>query len=74
VKPIPNITDEAAMLLRGKQSAIASARKDAAETLRDACTHVQTAAWDELPKHAKEARDAADRLLTLAAMWDEVGA
>ena len=74
MKPLPNITDDAAMIQRGKLSAIGTARKDAAEALRDACTLVQAAEWSELTHHARTARDAADRLLTLAAMWDEVKA
>lgn len=74
MKPLPNISDEAAMIHRGKMSAISTARKDAAEVLRDATTLVQAAEWSELPHHARTARDAAERLLTLAAMWGEVRA
>lgn len=72
MKPLPNINDEAAMLLRGKRSAIGSARNEAAEALRDACTFIQGADWDALQVHAEQAKNAADRLLTLAAMWEEL--
>jgi hypothetical protein len=72
MKPLPNINDEAAMLERGKRSALASARNDAAETLRDACTAVQSANWDQLQSAAELALAASARLLTLSAMWAEL--
>ncbi len=72
MKPLPNINDEAAMLERGKRSALHAARQDAAQALRDASTLVQGAEWHELRGHAEAARQAAERLLTLAAMWGEV--
>jgi hypothetical protein len=72
MKPLPDLDNEAAMLKRGRLSVIASARKDAAETLRDAYTLMQSNDWADLATHARVARDAADRLVTLAAMWDEV--
>lgn len=72
MRALPDIHDEQAMLLRGRQSALGSARKEAAEALRDACTMVQGADWDHLGKHAEDALKAADRLKTLAAMWGEL--
>jgi hypothetical protein len=72
MKPLPNINDEAAMLERGKRSALASARNDAAEALRDACTAVQSANWNELQAVAELAVAASARLLTLSAMWTEL--
>ena len=72
MKPLPNINDEAAMLLRGKRSVIASSRNEAAEALRDACVSVQSADWSDLRQSAEQAKAAADRLMTLAAMWDEL--
>lgn len=60
------------MIMRGKRSAIASARNEAVETLRDQLVAVQSADWGTLADQARKARDAADRLVTLAAMWDEV--
>jgi len=74
MKPLPNINDEAAMLARGKRSAMHAARIDAAEALRDANTLVQGAEWHELQSAAEKARSAAERLLTLAAMWQELEA
>lgn len=72
MKPLPDLDNEAAMLKRGRLSSIASARKEAAETLRDAYTLMQSNDWADLAAHARVARDASDRLVTLAAMWDEV--
>ena len=72
MKPLPDFGDEAAMLKRGRLSAIYSARKDASEALRDAYTLMQSHDWSEMADHARVARDAADRLITLAAMLDEV--
>ena len=74
MKPLPNISDEAAMLLRGKQSAIGSARNDAAAALRDACTSVQGADWAGLVAAADEAIKAAERLKTVSALWHELHA
>jgi len=72
MRALPNLDDEAAMLKRGRLSVIISARKEAAETLRDAHTFMQSNDWADWATHARVARDAADRLITLAAMWEEV--
>ncbi len=74
MKPPPDLTDDELMLKRGKISTLYSARKDATECLRDAYTAMQAAQWSELHTHASNAREAAERLATLAAMWDEVTA
>ena len=72
MNPLPNLNDEAAMLARGKRSALASARNEAAEALRDACTRLQGATWQDLAEAAEDARQASERLKTLAAMWNEL--
>lgn len=72
MKPLPNLSDDAAMLLRGKRSALGSARNDAAQTLRDASTLAQGADWERLPAVADDAIAAAERLKTLSAMWGEL--
>jgi hypothetical protein len=72
MRALPDITDEPAMLLRGRRSALGSARNEAAEALRDATTMCQSADWNQLAQHADKAAQAADRLKTLAAMWDEL--
>ena len=72
MRPLPELNDEAAMLLRGKRSALGSARNDAAEALRDACTAVQSADWPLLRAAAERSSAASERLLTLAALWEEI--
>jgi hypothetical protein len=77
MKPPPDLNDEAAMLKRGRVSALYSARKEAIELLRDAFTAMQQGGGEfgpALALNARIARDAADRLLTLAAMWHETTA
>lgn len=73
MKPPPDLADEAAMLRRGRSSALFSARKEAIDILRDAHTALQSGEFGPaLALNARIARNAADRLLTLAAMWDEM--
>jgi len=72
MRPLPDLAAEADMIERGRRSALAQARREAIETLRDAYTMIQTADWDSLAAHAAAAREASDRLVTLAAMWEEL--
>ena len=72
MKPLPRLDDEAAMLTRGKRSALGSARNDAAEALRDAVVGVQSADWAELRAAVDRLTAPAERLRTLAAMWGEL--
>lgn len=72
MKPLPNINDEPAMLKRGKLSAIASARNDAFNELRDAVTLIQSAQGHDIEPLVNRVKAAVDRVATLAAMWDEV--
>ncbi len=72
MRPLPDLNDEAAMLKRGKQSALGTARNDAAEALRDAAVAVQSADWPELHDTAERASKAAERLKTIASMWNEL--
>ena len=72
MKPLPNLNDEAAMLMRGKRSALGSARNDAAEALRDACTRLQACEYFAIEQHAAEANAALVRLLTIAKAWSEL--
>lgn len=73
MKPPPDLNDEAAMLKRGRASALYSARKDALELLRDSFTAMQGDGefGPALALNARIARDAAERLITLSVMWDE---
>ena len=70
MKPLPDVNDEAAMILRGKRSAIGAARKEAVETLRDMLTFMQSDQWNRA--HVEAANKATERLLTLQAMWEEL--
>jgi hypothetical protein len=72
MKPIPNISDDAAMALRGRRSALSAARNECASLIRDQCTFLQSCDWDEIPKHVPDLKDYADRLMTLHAMWNEL--
>jgi len=72
MKPLPNLNDEEAMLLRGRRSALASARNEAAEALRDACTLIQGADFDEVGKLAAEVMEIAERLRVIATKWGEL--
>ena len=72
MRPLPDINDEAAMLQRGKRSALAAARTEATKGLRDAYTMADGAEWELLEDAARVCRDYSDRLMTLAAMWREV--
>ena len=74
MKPIPDINNQDAMVKRGQMSALGSARNDATEELRDALSTVNSATWEQLHGEAVKARAAAERLLTLSAMWQEVTA
>lgn len=73
MKPIPDVDDDAQMLRRGKASALYSARNDATECLRDALVAVQSADWPDLSARADVALRAADRLKTLALLWETSG-
>jgi Arc/MetJ family transcription regulator len=71
LRPLPDLTDDAAMAKLGRMSAIGSARNAAANALRDANTAVQTADWGDLAAAADAAIQAAERIKTVAAMWSE---
>lgn len=74
MKPVPDLGNEAEMMKRGRISSLYSARKEALEILRDAFTAMQSGPdfGKQLETNAQIAKDAADRLLILSAMWNEV--
>ena len=72
MKPLPRLDDDAAMLLRGKRSALGSARNEAAEAARDCITRLQGCDWSDIRMWADEAQAALERLKTLAAMWGDL--
>jgi len=72
MRPLPDLTNEAAMLLRGKRSAVGAAKNEALQEMRDACTYCQSADWKDLDACAERAIEAARRLQVVATMWDEI--
>lgn len=74
MKPLPNLADDTAMLLAGKRSALAKARREATEALRDSYTGMQSASWQTMMDLSRKATAASERLSTLAAIWDELEA
>jgi hypothetical protein len=68
MRALPNLEDEAAMLRRGRAAALISARNDALECLRDACTRMQSVPLASIDEHATAAEMATARLRLLAQM------
>jgi hypothetical protein len=73
MKALPDLTNGPAMIKRGQMSAIGSARAEAQAALRDASTHCQSCDWAGLAQFADDAIAAAERLKTVAALWQEFG-
>ena len=72
MRPLPNLSDEAAMIKRGRRSAVMSARNEGCEAIRDAAVRCQTAmAPADLVMHAREAIEAANRLIAVATLMEE---
>jgi hypothetical protein len=71
VKPLPNLDDTAAMLLRGKRSALAAARNEAESELRDAFTCLQ-GDWDGYAQRLSKVKECVTRLDTVCILWDSV--
>lgn len=72
MKPIPDVDNVEAMAAWGRRSALMSARKEAAEALRDASTFVQSADMTEVAKPAQDAIKAAERLIEIAGIWEQL--
>ena len=72
MKPLPNLQDDEAMAARGRRSSLASARNEAAEALRDACTHIQSTDINELLQPAVEVKVIAERLIKIAELWQSL--
>lgn len=72
MKPLPALDNEAAMLRKGRESAIWTARREAMETLRDAYTAAQSDDWTQLGVSMSTVKEAAERLMLLSVMWDEL--
>lgn len=69
MKPLPDLTDEAAMLLRGRLSTLGKERSETMIALRDAYTLLDGCGWAEVASRTQVVRVHADRLLELAALW-----
>ncbi len=65
MRALPNLEDEAAMLRRGRAAALISARNDALECLRDACTRMQSVPLASIEEHAEAAQAAILQLRAL---------
>ncbi len=74
MKPLPNLDDEAAMLLRGRRSALAAARNEAESELRDAYTLMTGADWTEYRPRLLKVKEAVQRLDTIITLWEGVHA
>lgn len=72
MKPLPDLTDEAAMLLRGRRSALAAARSDAMIELRDAYTSLDGCEWSDATARLARVKAAVTRLDTVLILWDGV--
>ena len=72
MKPLPNLEDHAAMLQRGKRSALAAARNEATIELRDAYTLMESCEWSELAERLARVMAAVHRLDTLSILWESV--
>lgn len=72
MKPLPPLDNAEAMAAWGRRSALLSARKDAAESLRDACVLCQSAEMHELPTYTARCIAAAQRLADVSALWAQM--
>ena len=69
MKKLPDLTDEAAMIDRGRHSVLMSARNDACEELRNIFVSVQSLPMDQIAHHADGLRAVAERLTEIEALW-----
>jgi hypothetical protein len=53
MKPLPDLSDDAAMAARGRRSALMAARKDALDELRDTYTRLQACAPEEMKEQLR---------------------
>ena len=72
MKPLPRLEDEAAMLERGRRSALAATRNDAEAALRDAYTALTAADWPELAGSLAKVDACVARLHWVAEQWQKL--
>tara|TARA_R110000868_G_scaffold325531_2_gene586332 strand:+ start:1390 stop:1650 length:261 start_codon:yes stop_codon:yes gene_type:complete len=69
MKPLPDLTDEAAMLLRGRLSTLGKERSDTMIALRDAYTALDGCAWDDVVVKSRAVMSLSERMSVIALMW-----
>lgn len=72
MKPLPDIDDSDAMMLRGKRSALYEARRETLEAMRDAYTVLSGADWDDMQEKLSPIKSLAQRLETILTLWDSI--
>lgn len=72
MKPLPDLDDTGTMAARGRRSALMSARNEAAEALRDAFMECQKASVEDVGGPARNAIDAAQRLIEISTLWGQL--
>lgn len=70
MKPLPDLTDEVAALLKGRQTLLWAAKREAMETLRDAYTALQTAQWGEMTDALGLAELSIEQLRQICHLWE----
>lgn len=72
MRKLPDITDTAAMIDRGRHSVLMSARNEACDDLRNVFVSVQSAPMDKLEQHAEPLKAIANRLIEIQTLWDSI--
>lgn len=70
MRSLPDLDNTAAMIARGRHSALMSARNDACSDLRDECTRAQSADVGELGEIADRIDPILKRLREVAGLWN----
>jgi hypothetical protein len=72
MKPLPDLSDDAAMAARGRRSALMAARKDALDELRDIYTRLQACAPELMADYLRLIQLPIRRLHELEAMLKDI--
>lgn len=72
MKPLPNLDDEAAMLMRGRRSALAASRNEAEQELRDAYTALTGSDWPQYRERLLKVSDCVARLDAVIGLWESL--
>ena len=71
MKPLPDLTNVAAMAAWGRRSALMRARNEACEALRDIAVHAQGQDIGGAGQELDGAMEAIERLKQIANLWNE---